>query len=281
MHIAIAEDLRQRLPEESTTFDRLLMGEGTIHRQIKNRLTYETWIGDRHVFVKRQLGCGWKTVLKEWSRFRQPTVSARTEWEAAERLAAAGIPVPRILGKGERGTWPHAIESFVILEALENCETLEYFHEGWLGFRGAAWVALKQELIGKVASIARCMHQSGMNHRDFYLTHFLIARSELENWSPGSPIHPRLIDLHRVQRRTPLPARRQIKDLGALLFSALDSGLTSADCGRFLRVYLGSHWKEQIRARPGFWKKINRRAIRLYADFHGKSPALPAFLKAS
>jgi hypothetical protein len=49
-------------------------------------------------------------------------------------LAAAGVRVPKVLGKGERGRYPHAIESFVVLDALEDCETLEHFQRRLDGF---------------------------------------------------------------------------------------------------------------------------------------------------
>ena len=109
-------------------------GGGEVHRHVKNRLTYEVHLGDLHFYVKRHLGCGWGEVLKEWYRLRKPVVSARTEWEGAAILAAAGVRVPKVLGKGERGRYPHAIESFVVLDALEDCETLEHFKHGWMDY---------------------------------------------------------------------------------------------------------------------------------------------------
>jgi heptose I phosphotransferase len=279
MYLELSPELEKALPDGRDPFGWLLRTQGTVHREVKHRLTYEAQLGDQHFFVKRHLGCGWKEVCKEWYRLRKPVVSARTEWEGAEALAAAGVRVPRVLGKGERGTYPHAVESFVVLEALEDCETLEHFKEGWLGFTGARWVALKRILVGEVALMCRNMHNCGINHRDLYINHFLVNRSELRTCAQDKLPPLYLIDLHRVQQRSRVPSRWLQKDLCALLFSALDAGLTSADCVRFLRGYLGPKWKADLRVQTKLWRRVVRRAIVLYEDFHGQSPSLPRLLR--
>ncbi|MGJ8653965.1 MAG: lipopolysaccharide core heptose(I) kinase RfaP [Opitutaceae bacterium] len=279
MYLELTESLEQALPKDIDVFAYFLNGEGEIHRHVKNRLTYETQIGPHHVFIKRHLGSGWPAVLKEWYRFRKPIYSARTEWDAAEKLAAVGLRVPTVLGKGERGKAPNAVESFVVLEALEDCETLEYFREGWLDFRDKSWVQLKRAMIKEVASMAHTMHQHGINHCDFYLNHFLINRDVAKQWTPGKVLPLHLIDLHRVQQRRTVPERWLIKDLAALLFSALDVGLSSADYIRFLKVYVGPNWKTSLHMNAPFWKMTTQRAIKLYTNFHNKAPTLPALLK--
>jgi heptose I phosphotransferase len=279
MLLELPDELRDALPEVADPFEWFLQGGGEVHRHIKNRLTYEVHLGDLHFYVKRHLGCGWGEVVKEWYRLRKPVVSARTEWEGAATLAAAGLRVPKVLGKGERGRYPHAIESFVVLDALEDCETLEHFKDGWMGYTGARYVAIKRELIKEVASIGRTMHGQGINHRDFYINHFLINRDLIRNWQPGQSIPLNLIDLHRVQQRPSVPTRWLLKDLASLIFSALDVGLTSADCARYLKVYLGSEWKTILRKDAKFWQQTMQRACKLYQGFHGKAPVLPKLLK--
>jgi len=278
MYLELDPKLKDALPDGSDPFECFLRAQGTTHREVKHRLTYELRLGELHFYVKRHLGCGWGEVFKEWYRGRKPVVSARTEWEGAAILAAAGLRVPRVLGKGERGRYPHKIESFVVLEALEDCETLEYFRRGWLGVDGARWVALKQALIQEVAQMCQTLHSCGINHRDLYINHFLIGRSEIRDWALGAPLPLRLIDLHRVQKRPKVPERWLRKDLSSLVFSALDAELTSADCVRFLRVYLGSDWRRSLRRRRDFWRSIIKRACQIYQRFHGKAPKLPKLL---
>lgn len=280
MYLELSPTIRNALPEGSDPFAWFLRSQGQAHREVKHRLTYETWLGQHHIYVKRHLGCGWKEVLKEWYRFRKPVVSARTEWEAAEALTAAGVPVPKVLGRGERGRYPHAIESFVVLEALENQETLEHFQPGWLEIHGRRWIQLKRALTTEIADMVRRMHGAGINHRDLYINHFLIAREAAKNWQPNQTVELHLIDLHRAQNRDSVPTRWLIKDLGSLLFSALDAGLTSADYGRFLKVYLGQHWNENLRQNQPFWQAVCRRATALYRDFHKSDPTLPRLLRA-
>jgi heptose I phosphotransferase len=279
MTLELTDELQNELPKGCDPFEWFLLGSGEVHREVKNRLTYETHLGELHFYVKRHLGCGWREVFKEWYRLRKPVVSARTEWEGAQTLAAAGLRVPKVLGKGERGRYPHAVESFVVLEALEDCETLEHFKVGWLDYNGSNWIALKHALIREVATMGRLMHQQGINHRDFYINHFLINRDLIRHWQPGDKLPLHLIDLHRVQQRPTVPRRWLIKDLAALLFSAMDVGLTSADCARYLRSYLGAEWVSSLRQNHPLWRAIVKRAAKLYLGFHGKAPELPKLLQ--
>lgn len=278
MYLELNQKLKEALPDGEDAFNWFLRPKGTTHREVKNRHTYEARLGDLHFYVKRHLGCGWGEVFKEWYRFRKPVVSARTEWEGAEYLTAAGLRVPTVLGKGERGTYPHRIESFVVLDALEDCETLEYFRQGWLDVTGIRWVKLKQSLITEVAQACRTMHACGINHRDLYINHFLINRTVIKDWRLGSSLPLYLIDLHRVQKRSKVPERWLQKDLSSLIFSALDAELTSADCIRFVRAYLGDDWKKHLLHHQNRWQRIVRRAIHLYKGFHKKDPDLPKIL---
>ena len=279
MYLDLNQQLKKSLPPEEDAFEWFLRPKGTTHREIKHRLTYEAQLGDLNFYVKRHLGCGWSEVLKEWYRFRKPVVSARTEWEGAAILSSAGLRVPSVLGKGERGQYPHKVESFVVLGALEDHETLEHFRRGWLGAEGTRWVLLKRGLIAEVAKMCRTMHQCGINHRDLYINHFLINRDCIRSWEPGDLLPLYLIDLHRVQKRKTVPRRWLKKDLSALVFSALDAEITSRDCACFLKTYLGREWKTQLHQDRAFWKSVLGRAIDLYTGFHGKSPTLPKFLQ--
>lgn len=279
MYLELTPELEKALPRGQDPFEWFLDQQGQAHREVKHRLTYEALVGNQHIFVKRHLGCGWSEVLKEWYRLRKPVVSARTEWEGAEILQQAGLRVPSVLGKGERGQYPHKMESFVVLEALEVHETLEHFKPGWLGLTGSRWVALKRALIAEVSRMCRTMHACGINHRDLYINHFLISRDYLRSWASGKPLPLYLIDLHRVQQRPTVPRRWLMKDLSSLLFSALDIGLSSTDCVRFLSAYLGADWRKQLSEDREFWRKILKRAVHLYTGYHGQGPRLPKLIR--
>lgn len=263
--------LRTYLPAENT-FDWVLNCPGKIHRHIKHRRTVETEIGGRRYFIKTHRGCGWGEVIKDWLQFRPPIVSARTERDAIERVRKLGIPTVTVAAWGERGNSPARIESFIITDALEGMIHLEDFTRDWRGLRGRQRVLLKHALIKSLARIAGALHGAGLNHRDFYLGHFLVRDRNWSEWQPGQKVAVFLIDLHRMQTHPRLPERWRVKDLGGLLFSAFDAGLTWRDLLRFLEVYCGCPWHEALEADPQLWRKVWRNAEKLYLAHHGRPP---------
>src|SRR5690606_12320770 len=102
----------------------------------------------------------------------------------------------------------------------------------------------KQALIAEVARMAGNMHRAGVNHRDFYICHFLLHTDK-----PVSADNFRLslIDLHRAQTRAATPRRWRNKDLAGLYFSALDIGLTQRDRLRSLQGYFQKPLRDILR----------------------------------
>ena len=272
--IELDPHLQRHLPKENT-FDWLLNCQGKVHRSVKHRRTVELEIGQRRYFIKIHRSCGWWEVLKDWFQGRAPITSARSEWEALERLHALGIPTVQEVGKGERGRPPARLESFVITEALEGMITLEALTVGWGGLRGSRQKLLKRALLRGIADIARRLHSAGINHRDFYLCHFLVKDRCWCDWRPGDPLGLLLIDLHRAQQRERVPTRWRVKDLGGLLFSALDCGLTQRDLLRFVQRYRQKPWREVLAREAHLWRRVANNAARLYRGFHGRPPPLP------
>jgi hypothetical protein len=78
------------------------------------------------------------------------------------------------------------------------------------------------------------MHQSGFNHRDFYLCHLLIGTEE------NNKDELFIVDLHRVDVRKKVPERWIIKDLAALNYSSKSINITRTDKLRFLKYYLST-----------------------------------------
>jgi heptose I phosphotransferase len=265
--------LQQHLPKEGT-FDWVLNCPGKVHRHIKHRRTLETEIGGRWYFIKVHRACGWREVWKDWLQCRAPVVSARTEWEALDRIERLGISTTRTAGKGERGRAPAHLESFLITEALDNMIHLEDLTRDWGGLTGSRQKQLKNALLRPIAQIARTLHEAGMNHRDFYLGHFLVKNRRWTEWKPGDALELFLIDLHRVQMRDRLPMRWRVKDIGGLLFSALDCGLSRRDVLRFIRIYRGRPLRESLAADATLWRRVRRYARQLYLQHHGREPVM-------
>jgi heptose I phosphotransferase len=271
--LELDEHLRAHLPKENT-FDVLMNVEGKVHRAVKNRRTVEFEVAGRRYFIKAHRGVGWREVLKNLLYGRAPIVSAEPEWRAIELLNQAGVATPGVSGKGLRGSAPAQLESFIVMPALEEMISLEDLTRDWCGAKGTIRVRLKRALIVRVADIARRMHGAGLNHRDFYLCHFLARQRDWSRWKPDDDASLTLIDLHRVQRRETVPERWLVKDLGGLLFSALDAGLTRRDLLRFIAAYRQQPLREVFAREKDFWRKVWDNAVKLYRPFHHREPPL-------
>ncbi len=271
--LELDEHLRAHLPKENT-FDWLMNVEGKVHRAVKNRRTVEFELGGRRFFIKAHRGVGWREVWKNLLYGRAPIVSAEPEWRAIAALNRVAVPTPVVAGKGLRGRSPAALESFVLMPALDGMTSLEDLTRDWRGVSGRHRILLKRALINAIAHTARRMHSAGMNHRDFYLCHFLMRDRDWRQWAPDDPIELVLIDLHRVQMRDVVPERWLVKDLGGLLFSALDAGLTRRDLLRFIETYRQEPWRKVLEREGAFWRKVWSNAVGLYRPFHHREPPM-------
>jgi heptose I phosphotransferase len=242
---------------------------GDLVRDIEGRRTLRFELAGRGYYLKLQRGVGWLRIAGEFARLRRPVLGAANEWHAIEACHALGVPTMDAVAYGERGRGPAHRESFLVTAAIEPAVDLDTYTRHWR--REPPPVALKRALIREVARIARRMHEGGMNHRDFYLCHFL-----LEADAPGAP-HVFVIDLHRAQMRPRTPRRWRDKDLAALYFSALDIGLTPRDKLRFLREYFPGRLRETLRRERDLLDHLEREAARLklrYARKFADRPAL-------
>lgn len=257
-------DLRKTFGDDA--FDAVMRLDGEVFRDVPGRKTIRVDINGISCFVKQHFGVGWGEILKNLTSLRLPIVSARTEWQAIQRLGAIGIPTTPALAFGERGCNPARRQSFVITRDLGDIVSLEDFCRAWP--QSPPPLRLKRRLIGEVALLARRLHDHGLNHRDFYLCHLCLDRPRLAR----SDLHLYLIDLHRVGLRRRINETARLKDMAALYFSALDIGLTRHDCLRFLKTYHGRPLREILREKRRFWRRVVERAVRLYRKFHGRMP---------
>jgi len=271
--LELDEHLRAHGPKENT-FDWLMNVEGKVHRAVKNRRTVEFELGGERYFIKAHRGVGWREVFKNRVYGRAPIVSAEPEWRAIEELNAVGVATPEVVGKGLRGSAPANLESFVVMRGLEGMISLEDLTRDWRGAAGRTRALLKRALLQQIAGIARTMHSAGLNHRDFYLCHFLVRDRDWVKWTPAEDLKLVLIDLHRVQRRESVPERWLIKDLGGLLFSAFDAGLTRRDLLRFIATYRRKSLRDVLKNEGAFGEKVWNNAVRLYRPFHHREPSL-------
>ena len=246
--------------------------QGEIYREKEGRRTLRFEIDGRFYFLKLHQGIGWFEVIKNIVQFRLPVIGAKNEWQAISRLHQIGVHTMHVVAYGSRGINPSSQLSFLITDELTDTLSLEDLCAKWP--ENPPDFRFKQVLIKQLAEIASKLHGSGINHRDFYLCHFLADISMGENKLSAENLKLYVVDLHRAQLRKKTPLRWLIKDLGGLYFSALDIGLTSRDVLRFMSIYSGVPLRELVRQKR-FWLKIQERARQIQLRYRGVEPKFP------
>jgi heptose I phosphotransferase len=236
--------------------------EGEVFRELEARRTLRTEVAGRGYFVKIHRGVGWIEILKNLLCLRLPVLGAANEWRAIQRLGELGVDTMHAVAFGERGSNPAALHSFIVTEDLAPTISLEDYCRDWP--IKPPPVLLKRALIRRVADMAGRMHQGGVNHRDFYICHFLL---HLDPLPIAENLKLSIIDLHRAQVRERTPRRWRDKDLASLYFSALNIGLTRRDSLRFLRGYFGKALRDILREEGPSLAKLAGEADRLQARF--------------
>ncbi len=239
--------------------------QGNVLRELEGRRTLRTEVAGHGYFAKIHRGVGWGEIFKNLLSGRLPVLGAGNEWHALRRLTALGVDTMRAVAFGERGLNPATRHSFLITEELAPTASLEDFCRDWLLHPPP--LALKRALIQRVAEMARWMHAGGVNHRDFYICHFLL---HLDPAPSPAALRLSLIDLHRAQVRKHTPRRWRDKDLASLHFSSLEIGLTPRDRLRFLRIYFGRHLRTILREEMTLLDFLAQESERLQERYHRK-----------
>lgn len=253
MILYLTPTLQAYFPEKNQSlFNALMSLHGETYRALENRHTQRIQLGNQYYFIKQHFGVGWKEIFKNLLQLRWPVLSAKNEWQAIQALTKLHVPTQTMVGYGAQGINPASMRSFIITEELQHVISLEDFCRDWIS-HPPRWT-VKFFLIHEVAKIARRLHTAGINHRDFYICHFLLAPHTQQLF---------LIDLHRAQIRQKTPLRWIIKDLAGLYFSTKKIGLTQRDLLRFIRTYYGKNLREAL-ANVRLWEKVKLRGDELY-----------------
>ncbi len=236
--------------------------QGKVFRELEARRTLRTEVAGRGYFVKIHRGVGWGEIFKNLVSARLPVLGAGNEWRAIRRLEELGVSTMTAVAYGERGANPATRHSFIVTEELAPTVSLEDYCRDWP--HRPPPPPMKHALVARVADMARRMHEGGVNHRDFYICHFLL---HLDPAPTPEALRLSLIDLHRAQVRARTPRRWRDKDLASLYFSALDIGLTARDKLRFLRTYFGKPLRRVLVEEAALLTRLEAEAARLHARY--------------
>ena len=238
-------------------FEKARALEGEVFRAVKNRRTIRFEVDGVGYFMKYHGPAAWGEILKNLFQFKLPVLGATNEYDAIRLLEKLNIDTMKISAYAVKGWKPAGLHSFLITEELTNRIPLEDFCRNWKD--NPPDPALKHALIRNLADVCSLMHNSGLNHRDCYICHFLRSPET-------GALH--VIDLHRAQIRKKVPFRYAVKDVAGILFSAMDLSLTLRDIALFYREYKAAGNKDSA----SFRRAVLKAAVKLYIKEFGKEP---------
>ncbi len=265
--------------------------------------------GQRY-YLKIHDGVGWKEIGKNLTSLRLPVLGAENEWKGVHHLRRLtllqniGLNTLNIAGYGTRERRfgkilnnPAKRQSLIVTDEIPRAISLEdLFKDKKFWGRNANKlpdkICFKRWLIEQLAQTARILHNSGANHRDFYLSHFLLQRTKESHEPTPENCSLFLIDLHRMQIHKPTksawikaivqgalklqrpqppqsvtPSRWKMRDVSGLHYSSMGLGLTKRDLIRFMSTYENISNRQVLEALQNnnrFWRKVQSRAQNLY-----------------
>lgn len=247
---------------------------GDVSREVKTRRTLRFDFENNSYYLKLHHGISYSEALKNILQFRLPVLGADREWRAINELTKVGVDTMVGVAYGEKGSNPIKKTSFIITEDLSPSISLEDYCKDWAHNPPA--YSIKRMLIKRVATMVRKMHLAGINHRDCYICHFLLA---LPFDGQESNLKLSVIDLHRAQFRDTVPTRWRNKDLIGLYYSAINIGLTFRDYCLFLKTYFDKPLKDIFKTEAIFIREAELTAFKIRARSVKKGYEKPAFGK--
>lgn len=251
-------------------FDEVEKLQGEVFRALEARKTLRFSFHNKSYFIKIHRGVGWFEIIENLLRLRMPVLGAANEYLAIRKLENLNIDTMTIAAYGVKGNNPAKQQSFIITEDLVQTISLEDFCEPWKHQQPNFF--LKLNLIQKLATISRTLHQNGVNHRDYYICHFLLDISQDPLDYQNLKLF--LIDLHRAQLRDNTPVRWFIKDIASLYFSAMDIGLNRRDFFRFMKLYNQCSLRACLTGHAEFWQKVELQGQKLWQRKQRKGDAI-------
>ncbi|MCW8929455.1 MAG: lipopolysaccharide core heptose(I) kinase RfaP [Gammaproteobacteria bacterium] len=270
MHLELSKPFEQQWKNKDPFIEAEKL-QGEVFRALEARKTLRFTFLGKSYFIKIHRGVGWFEIIENLIRFRLPVLGAANEYLAIKKLETLQIDTMTIAGYGSKGINPARQQSFIITDDLVNTISLEDFCIDWK--TKAPDFDLKSYLIEKLAYISRTLHQNGINHRDYYICHFLMDISH-GDIKMTENLKISLIDLHRAQLRKQTPERWLIKDIASLYFSAMDIGLKRRDFYRFMKFYHQCSLRDCLTKHGRFWNRVELQGQKLWYRKQRKGDAI-------
>ena len=181
--------------------------------------------------------------------FKKSVSQGMLEFENICAFRKKGIPTVHPVAAGEKRINFFWTKSFLLTEDFHPYISLEYLLKTNPDFlKGPERKIRRKILIKKLSSMAKKMHKSGFNHRDFNATHILL------NYN-GKSQEPALafFDLQRVEKYSILRIRWKIKSLARLNYSLPGTIFTEQDRLNLLLYYHGKKKPGIIERVQWFW----------------------------
>ena len=115
----------KELFSEGDVYDIAKNIQGKIFREAANRVTKEFTHNGISYFIKFHEGIGWAEVFKNLLKIRLPTIGAKTEWKAINKLRELDIDCPEVAAVCYKGINPANSQSFIVTKSLVNTISLE------------------------------------------------------------------------------------------------------------------------------------------------------------
>ena len=250
----VPDEIKQYL--QGDVFEALMQMPGKAFRDVPGRKTIQVNLGNKSYFIKQHFGVGWGEIVKNLLTFKVPILGAMTEVYAIQKLTEIGIATTPLVAYGQQGCNPTSMRSFVMTEDLGDIASLEDICADWQTNPPDA--VFKQKIIITIAQLAAKLHSAGLCHRDFYMCHFVLKKTDLAQGN----IKYYLLDLHRMLQGQKTNSRAVMKDIAGLIFSAKDCGFTDEDWALFKQHYL--------KQSDDFWLQVYARSEKLYAKFNSE-----------
>jgi heptose I phosphotransferase len=216
-----------------------------VHRtRIKFELEGKTF------FLKRYRNTPRLVQIKNWITHRRIATTAEFDRGPTQLLNSTGISTPKTVAFGYENKNGFEQRCFIITENLYDSVSLEkQLPECFDDLTGKH--RQRCEFIVQLANFVKRFHNSGLRHRDLYLSHIFLSQS-------GELF---LIDLQRVFKPTILSERYRVKDIAQLHYSTPGDKVSCADRIRFYKSYTGS--KKLTNSDKIFIKKVKAKAWRM------------------